>query len=126
MREPVRDKGRLEHMIESIDNVFAFTEGKSLDDIDNDKILFFALVKNIEIIGEAAFKLTKSFCELHPETPWESIMKMRHVLVHDYYQISSKEIWKVIKEDLEPLRSQIANYIASTGWKKWEENGEDL
>ena len=111
----------MEHIIESIDNVFAFTEGKSLEDIDRDKILFFALVKNIEIIGEAAFKLTKSFCELHPETPWESIMKMRHVLVHDYYQISSKEIWKVIKEDLEPLRSQIANYIASTDWKDWEE-----
>ena len=111
----------MEHMIESIDNVFSFTEGKSLEDIDNDKILFFALVKNIEIIGEASLKLTKSFCEQHPETPWESIMKMRHVLVHDYYQISSKEIWKVIKEDLGPLRSQIANYIASTDWKKWEE-----
>ena len=43
-------------------------------------------------------------------------MKMRHVLVHDYYQIDSLSVWKVIKEDLQPLREQVASYLADTDW----------
>ena len=49
-------------------------------------------------------------------------MKMRHVLVHDYYQISSREVWKVIKEDLQPLRDQVTLYLAETDWEAWEKN----
>lgn len=97
MREPVRDKERLEHIIASIDNIFDFVKGKKPEDLDVDKMMFYAVVKNIEVIGGAAFRLTKSFCQLHPDTPWPSIVGMRHVLVHDYYQIKSKEVWKVIK-----------------------------
>lgn len=119
MREPVRDKERLEHIIASIDNIFDFTKGKTQQDLDVDKMMFYAVVKNIEVIGEAAFRLTKTFCQLHPDTPWPSIVRMRHVLVHDYYQIKSKEVWKVIDEDLQPLRNQISNYISETDWETW-------
>ena len=49
-------------------------------------------------------------------------MKMRHVLVHDYYQIDSLSVWKVIKEDLQPLREQVASYLADTDWDEWEKN----
>ena len=106
MREPIRDRERLEHIVEAIDNIFSFAKGKNLDDLDTERILFYAVVKNIEIIGEAAFRLTKEFRQQHTETPWSSIVLMRHVLVHDYYQIKSKEVYKVINEDLQPLRDQ--------------------
>lgn len=119
MREPVRDKERLEHIIASIDNIFDFTKGKTQEDLNVDKMMFYAVVKNIEVIGEAAFRLTKTFCQLHPDTPWPSIVRMRHVLVHDYYQIKNKEVWKVINEDLQPLRNQISNYISETDWEAW-------
>ena len=49
-------------------------------------------------------------------------MKMRHVLVHDYYQISTKEVWKVVKEDLQPLRQQVACYLDEVDWDEWEKN----
>lgn len=49
--------------------------------------MYYAVVKNIEIIGKTAHHLTKSFCKQHPETEWDNIIKMRNVLVHDYYQI---------------------------------------
>ena len=126
MREPIRDKGRLEHILTAIDDITAFASGKSVEDIDNNRMLFFAIVKNIEIIGEAAFRLTKSFCKLHPDTPWDSIIKMRHVLVHDYYQIKSKEVWKVINDDLQPLRTQIEEYINHFNWQDWENNEQAI
>lgn len=83
---------------------------------------YFGVVKNIEIIGEAAYKLTNAFCRQHPETPWKHITRMRHVLVHDYYQINPVEVWKVIGEDLHPLRDQVSSYLSATDWEAWEKN----
>lgn len=120
MREPIRDRGRLEHMQAAIDRVMNYMEGKSLDDLGEGSIAYYGIVKNIEIIGEAAYKLSQQFRELHPATPWAVIVKMRHVLVHDYYQISVREVWKVIQEDLGPLRQQIAQLIKDTDWEEWE------
>ena len=47
---------------------------------------------------------------------------MRHVLVHDYYQIDPDAVWKVIKEDLPPLREQVSLYLSETDWEEWERN----
>lgn len=124
MREPLKDRTRLEHIVESIDNIFSFTNSKSADDLSVDKMLFYAVVKNIEIIGEAAYHISQAFRNTHPETKWEDIMRMRNVLVHDYYQIKDKEVWGVIKNDLQPLHDQIARYIAETDWSEWEKNGQ--
>ena len=122
MRENVRDRERLEHIVEAITNILDFADGKTKEELEADKLRYYGIVKNIEIIGEAAYKLTHAFCREHPETPWEFIMKMRHVLVHDYYQISSKEVWNVIKEDLKPLREQVTSYLADTNWDEWEKS----
>ncbi len=112
----------MEHIVEAITNILDFADGKTKEELEADKLRYYGIVKNIEIIGEAAYKLTHAFCREHPETPWEFIMKMRHVLVHDYYQISSKEVWNVIKEDLKPLREQVTRYLADTNWDEWEKS----
>lgn len=120
MRENVKDRDRLEHIIEAIDRITSFADGKSKEQIEADNLRYYGIIKNIEIIGEAAYKLTQSFCQQHSETPWEFIAKMRHVLVHDYYQIDAREVWKVINEDLHPLREQIFRYLSETDWSEWE------
>ncbi|MDR0683497.1 MAG: DUF86 domain-containing protein [Dysgonamonadaceae bacterium] len=107
MREKIRDKGRLEHILEAIDNLFEFTEGVSREDYQSNKILYFAIIKNLEIIGEASYKLTKELKEKYSEVEWQVIIDLRHILVHGYYQISSKEIWYIIQNDLQPLKMQI-------------------
>ena len=81
MREIVRDKDRLEHMVDAIDCILDYAEGKTKEELVSDKLKYFGIVKNIEIIGEAAYKLTKVFCRQHPETPWEFITNMRHVFM---------------------------------------------
>ena len=122
MREYVRDRERLEHMVEAIDRILAFAEGKTKEELEADNLKYYGVVKNIEIVGEAAYKLTNAFCRQHPETPWKHITRMRHVLVHDYYQINPIEVWKVIGEDLHPLRDQVASYLSETDWEAWEKN----
>ena len=119
MREPVRDKGRLEHMLGAIDRVLGYMEGRSFDDLPKDKIEYYGIVKCIEIVGEAAYKLSKEFKLANSSTPWVVIEKMRHVLVHDYYMIDENEVKYVIEDDLRPLREQIEKYIKETDWEQW-------
>ena len=122
MREPVRDRDRLEHIIEAIDCILKFSDCKTKEELAADKLKYFGIVKNIEIIGEAAYKLTRTFCRKFSETPWEFIAKMRHVLVHDYYQIDVNEVWEVVQHDLPPLRKQVARYLEEVDWDEWEKN----
>ena len=112
MRETIKDFDRLLHIKESIDNVFEFMEGKTVNDLSNDKLLFYGVVKNVEIIGEAAYMLTKEFIASHPETPWIDIIGMRHILVHGYYTASPLFIWDTYKNDLDVLKQQIEVYIS--------------
>ena len=118
MREAIRNLDRLLHMQECMDNIQEFIGSKTFDEFVADKLLFFAVVKNVEIIGEAAYMLTKEFCEEHPETPWKDIIGMRHVLVHGYYTTSKNFIWATIQQDLPALRSQIEAYIVEEQAKR--------
>ena len=107
-------------MLDAIDRVLNYMEDKSLDDLSKDKIEYYGIVKCIEIVGEAAYKLSSDFKQETPSTPWSVIEKMRHVLVHDYYMIDENEVKYVIEDDLRPLRNQIENYLTETDWEQWE------
>ena len=122
MRELVRDRERLEHIIDAIDRLQSGIEKRSLDELCQDKLTYYGLVKNLEIIGEASYRLTKAFRNAHPDTPWDKIIGMRHILVHDYYNVDDNTIRYIIEDDLEPLRKQIADYLMDTNWEEWEKN----
>jgi uncharacterized protein with HEPN domain len=112
MREAVKDRGRIEHMLFAINNVEEFTANISEEEFAESKILFYAVVKNIEIIGEASYMLTKEFKQSHSNIPWQIMEKMRHVLVHGYYTIFPKKVWETVQEDLPILKLQLTNLLA--------------
>lgn len=122
MREPLKDRIRLEHITKAADNVLRYTNGKTFDDMMSDDMMCYAVVYNILSIGEAVYHLTKAFREKHPETNWDGIMKMRNVLAHDYYKLKVQTVWEVVKHDLEPLRQQVVRYLDETDWDEWEKN----
>ncbi len=122
MREPLKDRIRLEHIVASAANIARYTEGKTYDDLMADDMMCYAVVYNILAIGEAAYHLTKAFQREHPDTPWEDIMKMRNILAHDYYKLKLQTVWEVVQHDLPPLREQVARYLAETDWDEWEKN----
>ena len=99
-------------MIEAIDNIFEFVEGKSFDVYKNDKILRFAIIKNLEIIGEAAYLLTKEFKNANISVEWSDMIGMRHILVHGYYQIKDEIVWATIETELEPLKTEILKFLS--------------
>ena len=111
MREKPRDKERLLHIIEAIDNICEFVENKTFAIYKSDKILRFAVIKNLEIIGEAAYLLTKELKANNPNIEWSEMIGMRHILVHGYYQIKDEIIWATIETELSPLKEKITTLL---------------
>ena len=103
MRERRRDKQRLEDMLNCICNVRQFINGVTFDAFVNDKMRYFAVMKNIEIIGEAANMLTRNFRMIHAELPWRMIVGMRNVPTHGYANVSDMKLWKTATEDLDSM-----------------------
>ena len=112
MIEPVKDTARLLHILESIDNIYEFADRKTFEQIENDKMCFFAIVYQLVVIGEAAKMLTKEFRDEHLQTPWREIVSMRNFIVHGYNVVDKTEVWSVIENDLGPLKQQIEQYIS--------------
>ena len=112
MREKLKDKARLLHIFEAIDTIFEFVEGVTEEQFLRNKMMQFAIIKNLEIVGEAAYLLTKDLKQNHPEVEWKDIEGMRHFLVHEYYQISNEIIWQTIENDLESLKTKVNKIIS--------------
>ena len=120
MREQLRDKERLEHILAAIDRVARYTKDKTFDDLLADDMMYYAVVKNIEMMGEAANMLTSEFQESHPETPWQMVKGMRNYIVHEYFQIDNAVVWDVVTNELSTLREQITRYLTETNGEEWE------
>lgn len=111
MRDKVRDIERLEHMKEAIDVLINYKSKHSLEEAKADPIVYFGLVKHVEIIGEAVYKLTTEYREKHPVLNWGDIERMRHVLVHGYYKIRPAQLWDTIEVDIPTLKPIIEQLI---------------
>ncbi|MCD4721760.1 MAG: DUF86 domain-containing protein [Desulfobacula sp.] len=107
MREKLKDKERLNHILEAIENILEFTLEVDFNSFSKNRILQFAIIKNLEIIGEAANFLTIELKDQAVDIKWRDIIGLRHVLVHGYYQISNEIIWKTIENDLLPLKNKV-------------------
>lgn len=124
MRERARDKGRLQNIVDYSANVSILIEGYSLEEFVADKRTYYSVMKNVEIVGEAAYMLTKAFKNAHPEIPWQTVQGMRHVLVHDYANVISETLYDTAVNDIPVLRKQAERYLAETDWTEWESLGD--
>lgn len=98
-------------MLEAINVLINYKESHSLEDAQADPVVYFGLVKHVEIIGEAVYKLTLDYRARHTEVNWGDIERMRHVLVHGYYKIRPHQLWQTIVEDIPNLKPIIERLI---------------
>lgn len=124
MREHSRDRGRLEDILKYAQNVNQIVNGISFEEFTKDIRIYYSVMKNVEVIGEAANMLTRHFRESHAELPWRQIVSMRNVLVHGYAQVSDADLWQTATNDIQPLCEQVQHYLATIDWEEWQK-GED-
>ena len=112
MREHSRDKERLQHILDAIQVIENGLNAYSKDELLNTPLLYYGLVKQVEIIGEAANMLTVEFRAEHNEVDWRPIVNMRNVLVHDYIHISKDMLWYTLTQDMPELKKHMERYYA--------------
>jgi len=97
----------IEHMLASIELIEKYAFNKTEDDFLDSEFFQDAIIRRIEIIGEAAKNVPLDIKQSYPEIPWSEIVRMRDKLAHHYFGIDLPRAWKVVKNDLPQLKSQI-------------------
>jgi uncharacterized protein with HEPN domain len=97
------DSSRLRHMRDAAREALAFAEGKNRSDLDKDRQLALAILKCIEIVGEASAAISVDTISRYPEIPWRQIRGMRNRLIHGYYEVDLNVVWDTIQHNLGPL-----------------------
>ena len=125
MREPLRDRMRLEHILEAINRLQTHAGSLTKEELEQDVMRYYGIVKNIEIIGEAARMLTEQFKQQNAEVNWRVIANMRNFLVHEYFRVDSDVVWSVIHKEIVELKTQVERYLSETDWDAWEQQDFD-
>jgi len=105
------DSVLLSHILDEANFIVETVRGKSQDEVLNDPIIFRAVVRSIEIIGEATKKLSDDFKAQHPEIEWKKMARTKDVLIHAYFAIDNEIIWGIIQEKIPPLQRYIMTII---------------
>ncbi len=97
----------IEDILESITHIESFSRGMTKNKLAKDKLRQSAIIRQIEIIGEAVKNLPIDFISRYPEVLWRYVAGMRDVVIHSYFQLDIDKVWNVIKDDLPILKQQI-------------------
>lgn len=107
------DRVYIQHMIDNSDKAINFTQDINRQDFDNDEKLRLALTHLLQIIGEAARRISPEFRSNYPQIPWKEIVGMRSKVVHDYLNVDEDIVWQTIKHDLPPLVLELEKILQS-------------
>jgi uncharacterized protein with HEPN domain len=112
---PEDDIIRLRHMLDATLEAMEFVEGRSRPDLDTDRMLSRAVVRDIEIVGEAASKVSQEARELCPGLPWSNLVGMRNKLIHGYFNVDLDRIWDTVTGDLPVLAKELRRILDEAG-----------
>ena len=107
------DRVRLRHMVEAAQSAIEFVSGRARADLDTDRMLLFAVVRAIEIVGEAASKVSNETRAAHNAIPWQAIIGMRNRLVHAYFEVDSQVVWKTVTVEIPAVLPQLQALAAT-------------
>ncbi len=105
----------LQDLLDSIDESAAFTQGLTFETFSTDKKTVNAVVRSLEVLGEAAKRIPESIQRKSPMTPWKRMAGMRDKLIHEYFGVDLSIVWTVVQEELPPLRAEIERLLRETG-----------
>jgi uncharacterized protein with HEPN domain len=109
---PKDDRILLRHMLDAARKASDFIKGRSRADLDCDEMLALAIIRLLEVIGEAARGLSQDIRDSHPEVAWKQITGTRDRLIHGYFDVDLDIIWAILTRDLPPLVSSLEKLLS--------------
>jgi uncharacterized protein with HEPN domain len=109
------DAVRLQHMRDAAAKAVHHAQGRSCADLDTDELFGLAIVRLLEIIGEASKNVTQAIKDANPHIPWRQISGTRDRLIHGYFNVDSDIVWQTITQDLPPLIAALDVLLSSGG-----------
>lgn len=97
----------LQHVLESIEAIEQYAKGQSIEMFLTSMRDQDAVIRRLEVIGEAVKNISEDFKNRHPEVPWSKIAGMRNVLIHEYFVVDIRAVWDTIQDDLPQLKRQL-------------------
>ncbi len=108
---PPEDRVRILHMPEAAEAVAGFISGRDREALKADQMLLFALVRAVEVLGEAASRVSNETRLARPAVPWSKIIAMRNRLVHAYFDVDQDILWKTAAEEIPALYPSLKEMI---------------
>jgi len=105
----------LRHILDAIALVEEYVRGVSWEDFQESQLVQDGVVRQLGIIGEAARRVSTSVQQTHSEIPWSDIVGMRYILIHDYFEVDEKEVWKTVQDDLPTLKDLVTDLESELG-----------
>ena len=105
----------LEDILKSIERIELYTKGKTKKEFLDNYEKQDAIIKRLEVIGEAVKKYSIRNKEKHPEIPWKDMAGMRNVLIHEYFGVIMDRVWDTAKNDIPKLKKQIKELLENYG-----------
>ena len=105
------DRVRLRHLADALNSAISFARGRNRSDLDSDEMLLFALVRAVEIAGEAASKITAETRAEFPDLPWSAMAGMRNRLIHAYFDVNRDILWTTVTEAAPPLVERLETIL---------------
>lgn len=97
----------LDDILEAIAKIESYTSGMNFDSFSANDLVIDAVIRNIEVIGEAANKLSEEIKEQHSQVPWQQIIGTRNKVAHEYFGVDLQIIWHTLQEELPDFQTQI-------------------
>lgn len=110
------DRVSLQQMLDHAHEAVQFTAGRSAEDLESDRLLALALVRLLEVIGEAARRISDELRYCYPEIAWSQIIGLRNRLIHGYDSIDVNILWRIITTDLPDLIGNLKSILADDTW----------
>jgi uncharacterized protein with HEPN domain len=105
------NRAYLSHIREAIESIEEYLENVTYDKFTSSKMIIDAVIRELEIVGEASNNLGDEFREKHPEILWRKMKNMRNFLIHEYFGVNTKIVWSTCKEDLPKLKKLIKDLL---------------
>jgi len=105
------DKVYLRHILDAVEQIETYITGQTYESFSSNNMMIDAVVRELEIVGEATNHLSNLLRESHPEIPWRDAIDMRNILIHEYFGVRTNLVWDTCKEDLPKLKSLVKDLL---------------